>query len=482
MKKHWLLLILGIVCLYFSNGRFATPLAAWLFPLFLLPISRNKSYRFIGLFFPILFGITLQAAFWKFTSSNTGNILFYIPFFAGLLYGFVFYVDRILYHQSTTFASTLFFPLLYTAVDFLNSLFNPFGTTGVLGYSQFGFLSFAQLASITGILGLTFMITWFGSVVNWAIENQKSKAKKGVITYAAIFISILVFGLIRLSLPLHATSVKVAGLHTTDKERDGKVFWEALAKKDTNSFNQASQIQIQNLTQATTEQAQKGAKIVLWSEVSPVILKAKEAELKQKLSALAASLKIYLVANPYVATTNEAKPENKMWMFAPVGELLFTHYKYGGNFIEGSVEGNKKLQTVATPYGNLSGIICWDADFPTVVKQIGKLKADIVFNPASDWKEIDPLHTQVATFRAIENGCSWVRQTRNGLSIITDPRGKTIAQIDHFKNSNWVNVGNVPIKHLPTLYPIIGDLFGWLSLVVLIFLSFFKSVKTKYHA
>lgn len=479
MKKYWLLLIPGIICLYFSNGRYAMPVAAWLFPVFLLPVSRNSNTGFTAITFPLLTAHTLQAAFWNFTSSNPGSILFYVPFFAGLLYGFSFYIDRLLYHHSTTFASTLFFPLTYTILDFANSLMNPFGTTGVLGYSQFDFLPIAQLVSVTGMWGLTFLITWFGSVIHWVLTCPIEKRKTGVLIYSTILSAILIYGFIRLAAPNKNNYVKVAGLHSTDKVRDGKAFWEALAKKDTITFNKASRDQIKNLCASTKEQVAKGAKIVMWSEVSPVILKSKEDSLRNYLSALADSLEIYLITNPYVGTIDDTKPENKLWFFSPDGNLILTHYKYGGNFIEGSVEGDKQLKTVATPYGRFCGMICWDADFPSVVKQTGKLKTDIVFNPASDWKEIDPLHTRVAVFRAIENGCSWVRQTRNGLSIITDARGKTISSMDHFENSSWVNSGDVPLSRLTTLYPIIGDLFGWLALAGFLALLYIKLIYRK---
>jgi apolipoprotein N-acyltransferase len=482
MKKQWLLLAPGFVFLYFSNGRFSTPAAAWLFPLFLLLVSRNPATRFSAILFPLLVGITLQASFWKFTNSDFGNILFCVPFFAGLLFGFVFYADRWFVKKSDSFSGTLFFPLLYTSVDFINSLVNPFGTTGVLGYSQLGFLPFAQLAAFTGMWGLTFMITWFGSVATWALNKSFSQTAKGLLTYSSFFIAIMIFGVIRLSLPLKGVTVKVAGIHTTDKERDGKVFWKALAQKDTGSFNKASKEQIQNLASATSKQANQGAKIILWSEVSPTILKSHETTLETQLKTLAKQLNIYLITNPYVATTDGTQPENKIWIFSPTGDLIFIHYKYGGNFIEGSVEGDKRLKSVTTPYGNISGIICWDADFPAVARQLGKQETDIVFNPASDWKEIDPLHTRVAVFRAIENGCSWVRQTRNGLSVITDPRGKIISQMDHFETDKWINSGNVPTKKIGTLYPVIGDLFGWLAISGLLVLLFLKIGKGQKYA
>ena len=467
-----ILFILAICFLYFSNGRFSFALAAWLFPALLLFVTRNSSKKFVLFVMPLTVAITLQLSFWRFTSSTPTNILFFIPFFAGLIFGLIFYVDRILYFTTNKFRSTLFFPLLYTSVDFLNGLFNPFGTTGVLAYSQIDFLPFAQLAAITGVWGLTFMITWFGSVVNWAIINhqQNNSIKKGMLIYSTILLIIVSFGNIRLLLPINNTTVSIAGLHTTDKELDGKAFWKALAKKDTVAFNACSNNQLNNLITATRQQANGGAKIILWSEVSPTLLNTKEDSVYNVLKTLAKELNVYLVANPYVATISDKKPENKIWFFDTAGTNKLTHYKYGGNFIEGSVEGNKKLISTATPYGNLSSIICWDADFPDVVRQLGKKEVAICFNPASDWREIDPIHSIVAAFRGIENGCSWVRQTRNGLSFMNDPRGKTLVKMDHFETDNWVNKANVPTVKMFTLYPIIGDLFGWLAIIGFLFL------------
>ncbi len=464
--KNAIFFLLGLVFLFFSNGRWSFSLAAWLYPLFFLFVSRNLNNKYTYITVPMLIGICLQLSFWNFTSRNTANVLFYIPYFAGIIFGLIFFVDRFVYNKERSFLSTLFFPLLYTSIDFLNNLFNPFGNTGILGYSQFTFLPFAQLASLTGMWGLTFMITWFGSVVHWVYDRQDwPTVKKGVLIYAAIFVLILSYGSIRLVLPLQNSSVRVAGIHTSDKETDGKEFWKYLATKDTLSFKKATTAQLTNLIIKTKHEAQAGAKIVLWSEVSPTVLLSQGDSVKGVLQTLVKELGIYLVANPYLASTGNQKPENKIWFFNPQGKLAMTHYKYGGNFLEGSVEGDKKLKVIETEFGKLTSAICWDADFPSVVKQVGILKADILFNPASDWREIDPIHAIVAAFRSIENGCSLVRQTRNGLSIITDPRGKVISQMDHFENTEWINVAYVPNKNVWTLYPLIGDLFGWLALI-----------------
>jgi apolipoprotein N-acyltransferase len=72
------------------------------------------------------------------------------------------------------------------------------------------------------------------------------------------------------------------------------------------------------------------------------------------------------------------------------------------------------------------------------------------------------MHAQMATFRAIENGVSLVRIADNGLSIVTDPYGRTLAAVDHFTTSERVLVAQVPAKGVFTVYPVIGDLFAWL--------------------
>lgn len=480
--KNIVLLLVGAIFFYFSNGRYSFALAAWLFPIFFLQVSRQEKSIYSYLFIPLLVGVTCQLAFWKFTYDNTSSILFFLPFILGLPMGLLFFFDKLLYSKNKGFAATLIFPLLYTSFDFLLNLFNPFGTLGILGYSQFDFLAFSQLASITGMWGLTFMITWFGSVVYWFLENDspKEKIKHGVTIYISILILILVYGSVRLNMPLANSTVKIAGIHCQDKRVDGEKMNEYLEKKDTANFKIISDTIINRLIQETIKQSNSGAKIIVWAEISSKILKQDEDSLITLFKSLARQQNIYLLTTPYtINSVSDSKPENKILLFSPNGELALTHYKYGGNFMEGTVQGDKIIKAVTAEYGKLSAIICWDGDFPSIVKQVGKLQSDILFVPASDWEQIDPAHSIVTVFRGIENGCSVIRQTRNGLSIMTEPRGKIISQMDHFKNTSWVTVGQVPNKKWFTLYPIIGDFFGWLSFLGLLYFVFKTLTKKK---
>jgi apolipoprotein N-acyltransferase len=100
-----------------------------------------------------------------------------------------------------------------------------------------------------------------------------------------------------------------------------------------------------------------------------------------------------------------------------------------------------------------------------VVSQAGRNGTDILLSPSLDIRAIDPLHAQMAVFRAIENGVSVVRESDNGLSVIAGPYGRILASVDHFTTSERVIVAQVPTQGVPTLYSVIGDLFGWLAVV-----------------
>ena len=140
------------------------------------------------------------------------------------------------------------------------------------------------------------------------------------------------------------------------------------------------------------------------------------------------------------------------------------HIKYGGNIVEGTLLGDGKLQAVNTPFGVLAGVICWDMDYPAVIQQTGQNGTGLILVPSSDWFEIDPLHSQMAVFRAIENGMSLVRQTDQGLSIAVDAYGRVLAQTDFFGSTDRTMVAQVPTQHVATIYTAFGRWFEWLCL------------------
>ncbi len=99
-----------------------------------------------------------------------------------------------------------------------------------------------------------------------------------------------------------------------------------------------------------------------------------------------------------------------------------------------------------------------------------------MFNPSNDWKEIAPLHMQIATFRAIENGFSLVRPTSNGLSVATDYQGRVLTTTNYFTSEDKTMISYIPTKGVTTIYSRIGDVFAWLCIAGLIALLVWVAV------
>jgi apolipoprotein N-acyltransferase len=90
-----------------------------------------------------------------------------------------------------------------------------------------------------------------------------------------------------------------------------------------------------------------------------------------------------------------------------------------------------------------------------------------MLDPSWDWRALDPLHTDMAVARAVENGFSLVRQTPEGLSVAVDHQGRVLAAMDHFRTAERTLIADVPARGERTLYAALGDWLAWLCVLAL---------------
>ncbi|MEP7320247.1 MAG: nitrilase-related carbon-nitrogen hydrolase, partial [Panacibacter sp.] len=201
-------------------------------------------------------------------------------------------------------------------------------------------------------------------------------------------------------------------------------------------------------------------------------------------SLFAKNNKVYLLMalgtiEPGTITEGKNFIENKAIIFGPDGKMLNDFRKnHPVPFAEHSAPGDGKIPVLETPYGKISSSICYDADFPQSMQQLSKNKTGLLLLPSSDWYAISPYHSYIAVFRAIENGSSVIRQAAGGLSLASDYRGKIIAQKNFFDEGEKLMIANVPIKHVTTIYSVIGDSFAFICIVFIIIAVVILMVKT----
>lgn len=453
----------------FVTGRWTVAAAVWLAPVFAIRFMRTqKAWK----------GFLLLALASSVTAVISWRGLMPLPFpedvitliMIGIVSSLILLADRLLVARwqrrgRNPFVTTLIYPSLVTAFEFLTVQGNPMGSFGASAYTQFGNLPLLQLVSVTGLWGVTFVISWLAPVVNWAWEHGFAwpQIRRGTAVYAGVMALIFIFGVARLAAsPNDVPTVPVAGVTAVplDFAHLNSLSWQGLRRQAAINHDQ--------YFTASERLAQAGAQLLLWPEGAAVVAEEDEVGLMARAQAFAQQHNVYLALPLVILHPQADHYENELRVIAPDGGTALTHRKYGGyQFEVGSVPGDGVLHTAVTPLGTLAGVICWDTDFPATVAQAGRKDVDILLSPSKDdvLLPMADLHAEMAAFRAIENGVTVIRQSDAATSMVIDPYGRVLAQTPFNANGETVLTAQVPAKGVTTLYSRVGDVFGWLTAV-----------------
>lgn len=461
---YWLLA--GVFTLSAAHLTWSIDAAGWISSVpFLLYLNATNGIKSWWLFFLALI-IAWSCAMLKIVTPPLPLpfIFFYsIPLALFHLPGYLLWAR----YKNRPFA-VLLFPAAMTIMEWVQYTFTPLASWGVAAYTQSHNLALMQLVSVFGLPGLSFMVYW----VNTAFATSAIRRK---MTWPTFYVPLLVlagwlvFGSLRFDISKSkGRETMVAAAIGTDSEVGGLPL-------PSESENQAVQAA---LFQRTRKAAQSGAKLIVWNEAATFVLPEKEAEWRDSLSALASELHITLVAG-YVVPVNMSPLlyENKCLFLDTAGKVLYTYNKHQPVPGEPAIKGREALQVFDVAGAKTGAAICYDYDFPYLAKGYGQLNADIVAVPSSDWRGIDPIHTKMAAFRAVEQGHAILRSTRFGLSAAISPFGEFAAQMSSFDHNDKIMLANLPSRRVETVYATIGDVLIYACIgFVLIFMG--RSRKT----
>jgi len=481
---RWLVpLAAAAAFLPFANGRMSIPLAAWIAPFFLLRFTRSAP-RAVGAVAGAL-ALETSALMFQYRGMVPFPGAIYAVVMLTYAFGFAipYLVDRRLHRRLSPMAGTFVFPSCWVAVELLMSR-GPFGTWFAAGYSQGGNLPFLQLLSVTGLWGLTFAFGWAAAAANGLVDEwtaARRVSRPAVVCAAAVAIVLLAGGARLAIFPPSAPTVRVASLSGIqmplhpDRRVEGQFYQHrALAPADIATIRERAGAIDDDLLRRSEREAKAGARIVFWGEANAPVMKDEEAALLRRGGDLARSEGIYLgmaLASWHLESTPPL--ENKIVLVAPDGRPAWEFFKahpVPGTEAMLSRRGDGFVRFLDTPYGRLGAVVCFDADFPYLLAQAGRANVDLLLDPSNDWRAIDPWHTRMASFRAVEQGFNLVRQTSQGFSAAYDYQGRTLAAMDHYQAADHVLIAQVPTRGVRTIYGIFGDWMGWGSAILLAFL------------
>jgi apolipoprotein N-acyltransferase len=463
-KYSFLHLAIGGILLLFSNGKWILPLATWFSPVFLIRFSRTQRPLIGFLFIAMVSAITGIIA-WQDLIPLQGPP-YYVMIIVGSLFGALLYlIDRLVATRITGFLSTLVFPLASVALEYLRVSTAPYGANGSVALTQ-NSLPFLQLVSITGIWGILFLVTWFAPFVNWMWERrfEYSRIRVGTWVYLGILLAVFLYGAIRLTFyPPNSQTVRVSSVTSSLSNPD-----IPSKGQDWESFRTGSKEKQDNILGLSQQAAHLGAKIVVWHEGEIFILKEDERAFVSRGSDLAKKENMYL--GMAIATFTRDFPkelaENKIVWVDTAGNVLFEYLKAIPTPTEKCIAGDGKVRLLNIPGTKVASTICFDMDFPGYIKRFGQAGVDIMLSPANDWNAISHTHPHQVSYRALEQGFSFVRpNSKSGLSVAYDYQGRLLSSLDYSITKSRIMVADLPTKGVTTVYLLIGDAFAWLCVI-----------------
>jgi apolipoprotein N-acyltransferase len=446
--------------LYFGTGLHPVWWLLWLAPVPVLAIAPRLTRG-------AAFTIALVA--WLIGAANEWDYfrnvlqvplsLIAIAFFApAIFFGLGVLFTRSLLRRGLFFIAALSFPAYWVTYEYLTEIGSPHSTFGNLAYTQMNCLPLIQIASITGIWSISFIVFLFAATIAILLSDAGNARQRCAlaITVGAIVCAILFFGEFRLnSIPSgQSVAVTVIGkdvplsAYHGSKEQALALFHEYAdeARRDTLPGNDV---------------------VVLPEKIARVSERAlPEVDALFSTAAIATHSGIVL---GLVRQTRDAA-FNSSRFYSPDGKLEANydkHHLIPG--VESESPGNKRV-LLDQLSGRWGLQICKDMDFPKLSRNYAADGANLLLVPAWDFNVDRWLHARMAVLRAVENDFALARSARNGLLTLADDRGRIVAEAATVPDRFVSITGKLSVGQARTFYTLTGDWFAWLCVTLFVVL------------
>lgn len=360
------------------------------------------------------------------------------------------------------------FASIFVLGEYLISLYSPYGTIGSIAYTQTENLLIAQLASVTGLWGISYFMVLLSAQLAVFCLNRSSYRTTANYMVCGILCIVVIFGLYRLegqkARGVPGLSVGLASVRMDLPE---------YIAVNTNRNQPLKEAILQRYKDKIASLAQAGASYILLPE--KIVTIADEQELALFKQA-AAEHKITLILG---VTKAAAAVENKAYVIDPGGSIVAIYDKQ-----HLQTEYEKKYKPGEEPViwdHNKALAICKDMDFTKPAAQYSKSGAGIIFVPALDFHDDAKAHKRIAVMRGIEGDYAVVRAAQWGDLSISDSRGREIAvQNTDESLSDAELIATAAVGTGKSLYSEIGDLFigACLAEVIIVLLKIYSHLLT----
>jgi apolipoprotein N-acyltransferase len=342
------------------------------------------------------------------------------------------------------------FASLAVVMGWVQYTFTVGSSWGVLAHTQLDNLALVQVAALTGVGGITFLVALGSGLAAAAWSSGLRAVRTDLATFGLLLGSGLLYGQLRLGQPAPGTPVQVGSVVSPVTHRE---FHAALRDLDTlRSLDSA-------LFARSARAADLGATVVVWNEMATVVSAAGEAALVSRGQEFATERGIVLLMAYGVATSLHPFHDiNKYRIYLPDGTMADEYVKRHPVPGDPDEVGRAHARVVAFGGVNYAGAICYDYGFPGIARDNARDGAGLALVPSSDWRGIDPEHGRMALMNAVAVGLPMVRPVRAATSIASDQYGRLLGAMRADGPGDGVLVVAVPSQRVPTLYARTGEI------------------------
>lgn len=372
-------------------------------------------------------------------------------------------------------------PVLWVCLEYAKSkLFTGFPWEN-LGYSQFNNIFFIQIADVTGVFGLSFLILLL-NVASYELITERSK--KSYILAAVVFLfwsGVYGYGILRIhqvdSALQNAPEMNVSLIQGNI---DQSIKWNENFQKETIDIYEALSLR-QPLT---------AGGLIVWPETAVPFNFQDENSLQRQVRDLPVKTGNWFIfgSMSYAPGVGNTDYFNSAYLLSPQGDVQGKYDKvhlvpYGEYvplrtlfpFISSLAAGIGDFATGKGFYPLKMGdkkigvLICYEGILAEAARMYKNEETELLVNITNDaWfgtTSAPYQHLSMTIFRAVETRLYLVRAANTGISAIVDPTGKLLVQTEVFKKDKIH--GKVKFSKLSTIYARYGDLLVGASFLCL---------------
>lgn len=407
------------------------------------------------------------------------------------LYTGIFAVLFSLSIRKTQLPALLIAPVFWVVLEYLRTyVFSGFPWSSI-GYSQYQFLTLIQMADITGIYGVSFLVV----AVNGALSDLLLLRRRikdmplfplsytlvGFLLLLAISLTTLLYGQIKLREHRDGKQMRVSIIQG-NIEQDKK--WDP-------DYQDAVMEIYKDLS---LKAAEASPSLIVWPETAVPFFFMSDAARSDDLVTFQQQLNSHLLFGSILIKGKQGSQyrlSNSAVVLDESGKVVYTYDKihlvpFGeyvplqkilffvnklvvgiGDYVHGSHYLRAEI-----PSGTFVPLICYEIIFPGLVRKFYSDGGDYIVNITNDaWfgETSGPYqHFSMAVFRAVENRKPVIRAANTGISGFIDSNGKIVSQTKIFRKA--VLTEDIKTDTTITFYAKYGDLFSYACIVFSIIL------------